>query len=1193
MEKWLNHVNTNIVMLINLQLSLVFNRFLKGTIFLALLVLAHPRELSAQGEPIENLRTVVPPSPNASSLGKFTQWPVSLYTGLPSIDISLYEVKDGDISVPISLSYHSSGIKVGEISSWVGLGFVINAGGMITRSVVGLPDDEQSQGYFHWRGLYSDPSDLLSSAPDEIWKTHVAESAKGTADSQHDLYILNALGRSYKLLFKGNGTIVTMPYSALKVSHDFVNEAWTIILEDGTKLVFGSDSQHYETTTANFGSTLGSLSYKSTWHLKTIISVEGREIVFSYNQQGIVADRDYTQSDYIKAGRTYPPQACLTYSHGTVKTTSRQTDVSSLVLSQIESDLERIEFVQAEDLRLDLQGGKALKVVKRFSKLKGAYLDQFELFQTYSTAASGGGIGNQTSYMTKRLKLISLKKTSVDGLNGETWSFEYDPQSLPARNSASQDHWGYYNGASNTTLLPPLFLDTSNPNVAQVGFFPSFHPIGANRESDSVKMKAESLTAINYPWGGRTKFDMEANRYPVTEEVLTTETVECELNLNNLTSPYVATQTKPFTITQGQYVYLTFEGYISPAILEDRPSAVIRGQILDSQGNLIVEFVENGERYYILREPGSYSLRVTTNVNQDDFMNSTDAISMYASLRYEKSQGVQTFQKLVGGLRVKSITDFDGMDASKEMKRFYFYSNEYVINPIDPNIDYLTTTQEYSKSPYCILDIYTRNASTKFSLGSIQGGVIGYGRVMTLYGMSGAGGKTVSIFTNETDSGLDNSREFPYPPSDNRDWKRGLLISQTDYTASNMKVKRIANHYSFNTIASVICFKAGSQGYDPDCHPTDLYSNCYVVRMPYSITTEQIKHDGSEEVLYSVKNDVLDSIVNKTEMFFDNPNNLNATRTQTIDSKGDVQTKRTFSPLEKDLVQGVEAATLSAIDSMIQRNILNPVVQEEMMVNTTVIQRNTIDYKVWHSVSGNGQYNIVAKPSAVTTQMGTSTPQRRLVMSNYDTRGNLVTQQKSKDAEHSYIYDYQNRFPIAEVINSSIESSAYTSFEAEGSGTWNITGANVNDDSAPTGSKSHTLSQGNVSRSGLNSSISYIVSFWYKGTLPSVAGGSMVQLDGKIGTAGWTYYKAKLNNASSVTISGSASIDELRIYPAQATMKTYTYEPLWGITSATDENGKTTYYEYDGLGRLVFIRDDEGNIKKSYKYHYGSESSQE
>ena len=40
------------------------------------------------------------------------------------------------------------------------------------------------------------------------------------------------------------------------------------------------------------------------------------------------------------------------------------------------------------------------------------------------------------------------------------------------------------------------------------------------------------------------------------------------------------------------------------------------------------------------------------------------------------------------------------------------------------------------------------------------------------------------------------------------------------------------------------------------------------------------------------------------------------------------------------------------------------------------------------------------------------------------------------------------------------------------------------------------------------------------------------------------------------------------------------------MTSSTDVNGRTTYYEYDNMGRLQYVKDNEQNIIKKINYHY-------
>jgi len=89
-----------------------------------------------------------PPSPEAASLGRYGEFPVTLATGTPNVAIPIYEISSGTLKMPISISYHASGIRVNDVASRVGLGWSLQAGGVITRAVKGLPDDDGGIGYY-------------------------------------------------------------------------------------------------------------------------------------------------------------------------------------------------------------------------------------------------------------------------------------------------------------------------------------------------------------------------------------------------------------------------------------------------------------------------------------------------------------------------------------------------------------------------------------------------------------------------------------------------------------------------------------------------------------------------------------------------------------------------------------------------------------------------------------------------------------------------------------------------------------------------------------------------------------------------------------------------------------------------------------------------------------------------------------
>lgn len=53
-----------------------------------------------------------------------------------------------------------------------------------------------------------------------------------------------------------------------------------------------------------------------------------------------------------------------------------------------------------------------------------------------------------------------------------------------------------------------------------------------------------------------------------------------------------------------------------------------------------------------------------------------------------------------------------------------------------------------------------------------------------------------------------------------------------------------------------------------------------------------------------------------------------------------------------------------------------------------------------------------------------------------------------------------------------------------------------------------------------------------------------------------------------------------------AMLTTYSYVPLFGVSTITDTRGVKTYYEYDSSGRLKFVKDKDLNILQEYCYNY-------
>jgi YD repeat-containing protein len=186
----------------------------------------------------------------------------------------------------------------------------------------------------------------------------------------------------------------------------------------------------------------------------------------------------------------------------------------------------------------------------------------------------------------------------------------------------------------------------------------------------------------------------------------------------------------------------------------------------------------------------------------------------------------------------------------------------------------------------------------------------------------------------------------------------------------------------------------------------------------------------------------------------------------------------------------------------------------------------------------------------------------RLKLNNYDSDGNLLTLAKINDISTSYLYGYANSVPIAKITNATLTEYLHENFEELAP-----SGTIINSPTAHTG-KQYYNGDYTVNFTKPNGR-TYTVDYWYYDTK-------------------WNYI-SKTFTGTSMSLTEGTRIDNVRIYPSDAQMTTYTYDILNGMTSMADTNGRVEYYEYDPFGRLLLTRDSDGNITKAYKYHYREE----
>ncbi len=82
------------------------------------------------------------PTPNAQDLGKYGEIPMNYYTGRANISIPIYSTEQCGVPLNVSLSYDTGGNPVNQLPGWTGHGWTLMAGGCITRVLQGYFDED-------------------------------------------------------------------------------------------------------------------------------------------------------------------------------------------------------------------------------------------------------------------------------------------------------------------------------------------------------------------------------------------------------------------------------------------------------------------------------------------------------------------------------------------------------------------------------------------------------------------------------------------------------------------------------------------------------------------------------------------------------------------------------------------------------------------------------------------------------------------------------------------------------------------------------------------------------------------------------------------------------------------------------------------------------------------------------------------
>lgn len=1121
-------------------------------------------------------------SPEVANLGKYGTYNVNYYTGTPGITVPIYELKESGVSIPISINYDASGFIPNKNSGVVGQNWSLTAGGAITRVVKGVPDEKhnpnpggtdvytkENDGYIYGirNNAATNPTQSYVENLDFLSTTASFNpgypSVTGTQvkfEYNPDIFSFNFLGHSGTFVMGNDGTVKVNSDRKYKVDlqglKDYNDIAYvignqvqnnnlnnydfsTIILTDdqGYQFYFGGKLSALEISFSYIGhdqrSIDGTSGVINAWYIKKVVAPNGEEINFDYG----------------------------TYSADEQNVLQR-LGASSGSWDQIEANFMDVrlffkDFKYKYELYLNsASGNQPLELTK--SLIKTVYLKKIEsrlktINFTYSkrneyntnvfyTSQSGGTdfetfVRKNPKYFTQKLDHISVRDNigifrPVEG--GEflvsllTYDFTYQ----------------FY---GNSAVGNRLFLKELISNVQSKYNFDYWRP-------DELQ---HPLTAAIDKWGfynGQNNNTLIGVNGPVYGDPAEFETNFVYAGQNRTANPAVANigLLKTITYPTGGTTEFEFEGHKVKKILKRKVNA--------TGGNSIIpEWVSLG-------------------AGDDDN---------------------------VGGCRIKKIINSPG--TTTEFK----YIKEYNINPNGVSsglmTDYGVFRVRYERgggTGHFHEQLFDQNI-TKAS--GISESPVCYSEVVEISG-DGSEGYTKFIFTNPDDQGYPSADASPdkyylgastfriYGTSahvqsfenqmkrlarySSRATERGKIWKKEVYGAAGntilasteYKYNRDPNRFNEKTVGYERIFNTG--------FPDNVQDFAYFIQ---SFHIYHYHDNPSQIIEKSYANGQV--LTQTTDLSYKGNNNPLLTEKIVTQSDGSTLKSQYFYPEDR-----IGNPDYPASAAMVAKNMIATVIEEKTFQNAVPLQTNKY---IYGDVTGTGSFEPVQTFSLNHTIAGAVSEEGMNI--TYYSDGNVKESFKKNDFKTAYIWDYKMNYPIAEVKNvqsaSDISFSSFETPETWATGGYSQWGYNQNAciplNPCPAGSKVFDLNYNSVvqsiTRTGLNPAKEYIISLWFQGSSVSVSGLS-AQNGATIG--GWTYKEYAVTGLSSISITGTGKIDELRLYPKGSLMTTYTYNPLMGVTTQTDANNRITYYTYDNLARLTLIKDKDFNIIKQYCYNF-------
>ncbi len=1001
---------------------------------------------------------------NTGAASKEEATPVNFYTGIPAISVPIYNyASQSGLNFGVSLDYFAGGVKVNELPTSSGLGWNMSAGGVVTRTVRGIPDDCEVFGFLYHQIIPNDP------------RASVTEYNKNCIDAEQDVFQYNFAGRSGKFYIGKDSTIFLSTTSKIKIQvikrdlsddgliysepienpktlapslYGTINK-FIITTEDGNKYFFEEkESQLTYVRKCYQTNAYPVLKYASGWYLTKIVApMAADSIKILYKNIAALTVPEYrSQSASIVNGIITHTDTSSYYS-GIENPIIN--GVAKVPIEIIFSDYKKLVFDYNKDGQFRYGNYPLLRRIKvQDSVFRYGYM------LNWDTAAYGSN---------SRAFLNGLDQYTETTLK-EGYRFTYNSPFFKVANDPTinfnnkKDHWGYYNGANNSKDYVPTVA----------GIY-----TGANRNANALAI-ASSLASIKNPAGGITYYDFENNdNYPV-------QYTKQSISINAATATQTAISISKILGTQ-TYFKINFDlsntdlttlpiagnGDLIVTITNTAGTTVLATSTLSMQDI----YYSGRASFYCAVPTGNYLLK--TNLGAG----TTTSIAWPIQVSwYNQSNGAGN-STVGAGIRIKQIRQYDP-----------FYNKTDTLT----TYKYVTETGKSSgfigSLPVYDYDLLSNSPSTKHivlsnivnELDYSEGSAVGYSRVEIYKGTVARNlGKQVYEYTNINDEDYDNSPvEYPYMYTKRKDWKWGLPKKILTYDNTGRLIQSTKNIFAstYTSTAANANYRSLKTGQASD------YFIGYSTNIAYK--------DYKSEKYYPEGGRV--SLISTLDTFY-HPNNSITSNKKDIEYDSNYNVIKVTTPYDKNRNLNIEKriyypynyTVAGAIGRLRDSSIFIPISSEEWIMGDAIPRLVSTSISNFEDQYKFGPFSIPrVKPTAIYTlqtnkplpvaQIGFFNPAVLIRDTNkiklqqkmlYDRQfGKLIqTTSLPSGISNSVIYGHKNTKAIAQVSNATYYDVAYTSFEPNSEGNWSIITNPVYDSTtAITGRYSYNLSQGAI-----------------------------------------------------------------------------------------------------------------------------------